>query len=163
MRKESCFLTIILLAVVVVALAACGGAPTQPPTPEPTQIPPIAAPPTVEPTKALPTFTPTTVTETAVACDDSQENPFPWTDEAAISAGKTIFTDKCQACHGADGKGVVPGAPDFSMMQDEIEAKGGEHFCSIQNGTMAGMPAWGGKLTANQMWQALTYVTTLTK
>ncbi len=28
--------------------------------------------------------------------------------------GKTVFHGTCVACHGEDGKGVVPGAPDFT-------------------------------------------------
>ena len=29
-------------------------------------------------------------------------------------AGEKIFNETCVACHGEDGKGVVPGAPDFT-------------------------------------------------
>ena len=32
---------------------------------------------------------------------------------AAVS-GKTIYTQTCIACHGADGKGSLPGVPDFT-------------------------------------------------
>jgi len=30
-----------------------------------------------------------------------------------LARGKTVFEETCVACHGDDGKGVVPGVPDF--------------------------------------------------
>lgn len=34
--------------------------------------------------------------------------------EGDAKAGAAIFDQTCIACHGEDGKGVVPGAPDFT-------------------------------------------------
>ncbi|MCH7854549.1 MAG: cytochrome c [Proteobacteria bacterium] len=35
--------------------------------------------------------------------------------DAPVQSGKEIYTQTCVACHGADGKGALPGAPDFAL------------------------------------------------
>lgn len=32
----------------------------------------------------------------------------------ATPNGERLYSQNCAACHGADGKGVIPGAPDFT-------------------------------------------------
>jgi mono/diheme cytochrome c family protein len=34
--------------------------------------------------------------------------------KADASAGAQVFNQTCVACHGADGKGIMPGMPDFT-------------------------------------------------
>ncbi len=31
-----------------------------------------------------------------------------------VAAGKAVYTGTCIACHGANGKGLLPGTPDFT-------------------------------------------------
>ncbi len=105
-----------------------------------------------------------TETATAATCDESQTNPFKWDDAAAISAGQTLYTQNCSACHGADGKGLLPKMPDFSApgSKQDVQDTSGELFCTVVNGRGA-MPSWGAKLSPEQIWQALTYIATLSK
>lgn len=93
-----------------------------------------------------------------------QTNPFTWEDASAISAGKAIYSQSCVFCHGPQGEGALPGAPDFtaSETQTELRAESGEFLCllAVGKGTM---PAWKDKLTNEQMWQVLTYLGSLGK
>jgi mono/diheme cytochrome c family protein len=108
----------------------------------------------IEPTQAA----------TAAVCDESQTNPFKWDDVAAISAGQSLYVQKCGACHGTNGKGLLPGMPDFSAAgsKQDVKDTSGELFCTIRNGRGA-MPSWSGTLSPEQMWQALTYIASLSK
>lgn len=94
-------------------------------------------------------------------CDPylSQSNPFSWDDEAAISAGQAIYDQSCGMCHGEDGSGGLPGAPDFTTAEAgaEIRDNSGEQLCIIAEGT-GNMPGWKETLTDEQMWQVLTYI-----
>jgi len=94
----------------------------------------------------------------------SQSNPFPWDDAAAIAAGQITYVDACAVCHGADGAGALPGAPDLSSAEaaDELRSNAGEFLCIVAEGQKT-MPGWKETLTAEQMWQALVYIATLGK
>lgn len=89
----------------------------------------------------------------------SQSNPFSWDDPAAISSGEVIYDQSCGMCHGEDGSGGLPGAPDFTSPATGIEIRNnsGEQFCIIAEGR-GNMPGWKETLTDEQMWQALTYI-----
>jgi len=103
---------------------------------------------------------PTSETDEA-GCDPyiSQTNPFLWDDAVAISAGEGIYDQSCSMCHGEDGSGGLPGAPDFTAPEAgaEIQNNSGEQFCIIAEGLNT-MPGWKETLTDEQMWQVLTYV-----
>ncbi len=109
-------------------------------------------------TKAAPAETATI----EAACNVFQSNPFKWDDAAAVAAGKAIFEENCILCHGSDGKGTLPGAPDFTVMKAQIIKEQGKQFCVISDGHDQ-MPSWKDKLTTEQMWQVLTYIATLGK
>lgn len=87
--------------------------------------------------------------------------------DAVLAAGKDIYDNvsKCTACHGPTLKGDGPGAlgtakpprdfTDCTAMQ-EIDLL--EHFDAVVNGRVQnGMPAFGGKLTDEQIWQVIMY------
>jgi mono/diheme cytochrome c family protein len=105
-------------------------------------------------------------TPAQASCDAylSQTNPFAWDDAGAIDAGKSIYTQDCVMCHGADGSGALPGAPDFtkSDFQNALHTSSGQVLCYVANGRAA-MPGWKETLTADEMWQVLTYIGTLGK
>jgi mono/diheme cytochrome c family protein len=108
-----------------------------------------------------------TATAAEAACDPtylSQSNPFPWDDTGAITAGQVIFRQSCVLCHGADGSGTLPGAPDFTSAQTQsaLRAQSGEFLCIVAEGRKD-MPGWKATLTIEQIWQVLTYMGTLGK
>lgn len=73
------------------------------------------------------------------------------------SAGKDIFAQNCVACHGPDGKGVIPGTPDFTAPEFGRNAVPSDLFQVISNGKGA-MPAWSGTLDEQQRWDVLFYM-----
>ncbi len=91
---------------------------------------------------------------------------------AQLSAGYTLFHDKCASCHGKLSEGrsdravfFDPPAPDFTNINDpktdpaylywRIESgKNVEPYRS--QGSV--MPAWGGYLTEQQIWQLVAYL-----
>lgn len=110
---------------------------------------------------------PATEVAAEVACDPtylSQSNPFAWDDAAAIDEGEAIYAQACAMCHGADGSGALPGAPDFTaaQFQSTLRLDSGAYLCIVAAGREA-MPGWKETLTVEQMWAALTYVGTLGK
>ncbi len=106
--------------------------------------------------------TPAQTATSQVACKAPQTSPFKWDDAAAVAAGKAVFEENCILCHGLDGKGTLPGAPDFTTMKAQIVNEPGKQFCVISDGHNQ-MPSWKDKLTTEQMWQVLTYIATLGK
>ena len=77
----------------------------------------------------------------------------------AISEGQFLFTKmNCVGCHAHGGGGMGPALMDdqwrYGGRLDQIAA-------SIANGRPNGMPAWGKKLTGQQIWQLAAYVRTL--
>lgn len=110
---------------------------------------------------------PTQPSVTELACSStylSQSNQFPWDDAAAIAAGNIIYSQSCAVCHSADGSGALPGAPDLSTaeFQDELRSASGEFLCITAEGRGA-MPGWKETLSVKQMWEVLTYISTLGK
>jgi len=110
---------------------------------------------------------PPTATAAAVACDPtylSQSNPFAWDDSAAIASGQAIYDQACAICHGADGSGALPGAPDLTTAQTQsaLRADGGASLCIVAEGQKT-MPSWKDTFTLEQMWQMLTYIGSLGK
>ncbi len=84
----------------------------------------------------------------------------------ASLSGKEIFEKTCQACHGADGKGVIPGAPDFSSKNSPLKNLSKEVLLKhIENGfqspgSPAAMPPRGGNpnLTDQELSEVLEYM-----
>jgi cytochrome c oxidase cbb3-type subunit III len=74
-----------------------------------------------------------------------------------ISAGKTLFGQKCVACHGSDGQGLQ--GPNLT---DDYWKHGGsikDIFKTIKNGVPnMGMIAWGQELTPNQIETLSNYI-----
>ena len=84
--------------------------------------------------------------------------------------GEAVYNQTCIACHGADGKGTLPGAPDFTSdkgplsQSDEILIKHVTEGFQSPGSPMA-MPAKGGNtaLTAADIGAVITYLRTLKK
>ncbi|OGO31257.1 MAG: hypothetical protein A2Z29_09495 [Chloroflexi bacterium RBG_16_56_11] len=92
------------------------------------------------------------------------KNPFDWDDAIAQDAGKTVYQQQCSGCHGTTG-GNLP-AFDFSKpaFSQELEAQPDFFFWVVSEGRLTqGMPGYKSSLSAEQLWQTLTYMWTLGK
>jgi mono/diheme cytochrome c family protein len=84
----------------------------------------------------------------------------------AQSAGETVFKTKCAACHGADGNGDVPmgkklGARDLGSA--EVQGQSDAQLTEVVTKGKNKMPAYGGKLTKEQIGQLVAYIRELDK
>ncbi len=106
-----------------------------------------------------------TATSAAVACDpsyQSQSNPFAWDDTTAIASGQAIYAQACAICHGTDGAGSLPGAPDLTTAETRsaLRSNAGAFLCIVAEGQKS-MPGWKETFSVEQMWQMLTYIDSL--
>jgi cytochrome c551/c552 len=89
----------------------------------------------------------------------SLTNPFEG-DRNAIATGARIFVAyNCVDCHGADGSGAM--GPSFQDGRWRFGGSTGEVFESIYQGRPEGMPAWGGRISEEQIWMLVAYVRSL--
>jgi len=92
----------------------------------------------------------------------AQTNPFEWSDAQAISTGETIYQRECSECHGEDGTGEIPQAPDFTnpVVRGGLLENPGERLCIVMGG-LNRMPDFKDTLSEEEMWQVLTYIAAL--
>lgn len=101
---------------------------------------------------------------------DETKNPLP-VDARLLDAGKAVFKDKCQRCHGPGGLGDGPDAePEHQEDMDLTNARraarnsDGIVFFKMWNGRKEPkMPAFNDQLTKEQAWAVVAYVQTLRK
>ena len=87
------------------------------------------------------------------------KNPYEG-DKAAISTGGKLFVAyNCLDCHGADGSGAM--GPSFQDGRWHFGGTPAEVFESIYEGRPDGMPAWGGRISNDQIWMLTAYVRSL--
>lgn len=89
------------------------------------------------------------------------------TDSASIS-GKQIYESNCLACHGANGKGSIPGVPDFNEKNGRLSKSDSELLSNIITGIQSPgssmpMPPRGGnsQLSDTDLNAALKYIKAL--
>lgn len=75
-------------------------------------------------------------------------------DPAEVAAGMAVFESNCVGCHSADGSGSATGRP---LIGIAAEADRSVHIESITNGK-GNMPAWGDRLSAEEISAAASYV-----
>ena len=86
-------------------------------------------------------------------------NPYE-RDARAITVGGQLFIGyNCMDCHGADGSGAM--GPSFQDGRWHFGGSPGEVFESIYQGRPDGMPAWGGRISNDQIWMLTAYVRSL--
>lgn len=97
------------------------------------------------------------------------KNPIK-SDEAAISAGRALYTQNCAPCHGPDGKSKTRMAAALEVKPTDLTAektrnlKDGEIFWVITNGIeKSGMPDFGPTMSEEERWQTTIYVRELGK
>ena len=89
-------------------------------------------------------------------------------DEPTRAAGRLLYQTNCAACHGAAGKGDGPTAfglrprpGDFTQHMIPGKHTDGQVYLWIRDGyPNSAMPAWGQRLSDEQIWQLVTYVRT---
>jgi mono/diheme cytochrome c family protein len=87
------------------------------------------------------------------------KNPYEG-DKRAISVGGQLFVGyNCLDCHGAEGSGAM--GPSFQDGRWHFGGSAGEVFESIYQGRPDGMPAWGGRISNDQIWMLTAYVRSL--
>jgi cytochrome c oxidase cbb3-type subunit 3 len=85
-------------------------------------------------------------------------NPYDGNAAAISEGGRLYGWFNCTGCHGHGGGGIGPPLITKNWIY------GGEPanlFDSIVKGRPNGMPAWGGKIPENQIWQIVAYVQSL--
>jgi cytochrome c oxidase cbb3-type subunit 3 len=86
--------------------------------------------------------------------------PGPYADNAyAIAEGKRLYAQfNCVGCHAHGGGGMGPPLMDDKWIYGSEPAN---VFATIVEGRPNGMPAFGGKLMNDQVWQLVAYVRSL--
>ena len=80
---------------------------------------------------------------------------------AVAQDAAATYKAKCVACHGADGKGGKMGTRDFGSA--EVKAETDAQLTEIITKGKGKMPAYGGKLTDDEIKGLVTYVRSLSK
>ena len=82
------------------------------------------------------------------------------TDASVLAAGKSIFQERCAACHGNNGQGMVgPNLTDDYWLHGN---KISDVFKTIEYGVQSkGMPTWESQLTPKQISDVANYVKSL--
>ena len=88
---------------------------------------------------------------------DTQKNPFAG-DPRAVRAGREIYAQSCESCHGSEGNGGR--APALNTGKFKRAPSDGQLFDTVSNGIpAAGMPASG--LKTEEVWRVITYIRSL--
>ena len=90
----------------------------------------------------------------------SLRNPFEGNREAIATGARIFVAYNCVDCHGADGSGAM--GPSFQDGRWRFGGSPSEVFESIYQGRPEGMPAWGGRISEEQIWMLVAYVRSLT-
>ncbi|MFL5574776.1 MAG: c-type cytochrome [Gemmatimonadaceae bacterium] len=86
-------------------------------------------------------------------------NPYEGNARAAAVGGQLFVAYNCIDCHGADGSGAM--GPSLADGRWHFGGSPAEVFESIYQGRPDGMPAWGGRITDDQIWMLVSYVRSL--
>ncbi len=92
-------------------------------------------------------------------------------DQAAIDAGKTLYTQNCETCHGTTGLGDGPAGASLDPKPGDLQkayantSDGFMFWVLSEGGSAAGLSAsmasYKGVLSEDEMWKILAYVKTL--
>ena len=87
------------------------------------------------------------------------KNPYEGNKDAVKTGGQLYVSYNCVDCHGVDGSGSM--APTFQDGRWHFGGSPAEIFESIYQGRPDGMPAWGGRISNDQIWMLTAYVRSL--
>ncbi len=82
----------------------------------------------------------------------------------AQSPAETLFKTKCAACHGADGKGEVPTGQRLgahNLKSPEVQSQSDAQLTAVLTKGQNKMPAYGNKLTGDQITDLIKYIRSL--
>ena len=88
-------------------------------------------------------------------------NPYEGNAQRIAEGSKLFVSYNCMDCHGADGSGAM--GPSLQDSRWHFGGSSSEIFQSIYEGRADGMPAWGGRISDDQIWRLVAYVQTLSK
>jgi mono/diheme cytochrome c family protein len=98
----------------------------------------------------------------APASAASKTNPIPLT-QVSVQAGESIFSQNCQACHGADGTGDGPTGAFLNPHPANLTTASfwsqgeGAIFWKITHGHSP-MPSFRDSLSRKQRWEVINYL-----
>lgn len=132
---------VVFLAILTLLLVACAEPESLPagPTPIPTLIP-ATEPASLPGSATTPVFTLL-----------SYPARLP-----SASIGQPLYQSHCAVCHGADGKGVVPGARNFNDL-DYVRGETPANFYAIVTEGRGSMPSFRDTLTSDERWDVVFY------
>ena len=81
-------------------------------------------------------------------------------DRRVVGEGRRLFNwYNCSGCHGDHaGGGMGPSLRDSSWIYGNADA---QIYASISDGRTKGMPAWGERVSAEQIWKLVAYIKSL--
>lgn len=94
---------------------------------------------------------------------ETLRNPFP-PDGRSLDAGRQVYSQNCQGCHGIGGGGGGPDAAELDPPPADLAVhvplhSDGDLFRFIQDGISGtAMPAWRGQLTEEEIWHVVNYI-----
>lgn len=133
------FLLSIFIVLLALGLAACN-------TPQPLPVAPTG----------IPTLVPATLPPPDAGAQPAEGVVLPVSVPVA-QAGEAIYQAKCAGCHGADGKGQVEKARDFSDV-DYVRAAAPVDFFQAVTGGKGTMPAFKTELTDDERWNVVYFL-----
>ena len=86
-------------------------------------------------------------------------NPYERNATALATGARLYVSYNCIDCHGADGSGSM--GPSLADGRWHFGGRPAEVFESIYQGRPDGMPAWGGRISNDQIWMLVAYVRSL--
>ena len=89
----------------------------------------------------------------------SLTNPYEGNPQRIAEGGKLFVAYNCLDCHGAEGSGAM--GPSLQDSRWHFGGTPGDVFQSIYEGRPDGMPAWGGRISDDEIWRLVAYVRTL--
>lgn len=129
-----------------------------------TQAPGVAAPAATTISANSPVVSAAAVT-TALKQRLALNTPSAAVQAASGLSGAAVYKQSCVACHGANGKGAIPGAPDFTSARGPLKRSDAVLLQRIINGYQSpgspmAMPPRGGnpKLTDGDLRKVLNYI-----
>jgi putative copper resistance protein D len=93
---------------------------------------------------------------------DSTGNPIPATPQS-IARGQSLYTQYCSSCHGINGDGNGPDAPNLALPPVDFRLHIPYHqdtffFNVISNGLGTIMPGWSTTISEEDRWNIINYL-----